>query len=243
VRKDDSTGTAKAVWDAHNILLETDQNDITLVIYTIEPLLHGNLITQFRGSATRYYQFDDLGSTAQLTDSSGQTITDSYLYKGFGELLASTGTTVNPFRYVGRVGYYYDTDQSLIYLRARYYDPFKGRFLSRDLPSTDEINLYRYVKNKPVELADPSGLGRFTIPYFCEILIACCHGSCTCNAPRGILSAVLGAAMLLIEGSCCTESCIYGSFRGGFAQPGSMMGCMQKALRFGFGPRVTCRCT
>jgi RHS repeat-associated protein len=43
--------------------------------------------------------------------------------------------------------------------RARYYDPTAGRFLSEDpLGFGTGINYYRYVRNKPVNLADPTGL-------------------------------------------------------------------------------------
>ena len=47
-------------------------------------------------------------------------------------------------------------------MRARYYDPTSGRFVSRDpfpglmrLPQT--LNPYAYVTNNPVNLIDPSG--------------------------------------------------------------------------------------
>ena len=49
-----------------------------------------------------------------------------------------------------------DADSGLCYLRARYYDPSIGRFLSQDpLPGG---NLYAYVGNSPVNFTDPSGL-------------------------------------------------------------------------------------
>ena len=48
VQKIDSTGTTKHVWDRQNILLETNASNIIQVVYTLEPLLYGNLISQSR---------------------------------------------------------------------------------------------------------------------------------------------------------------------------------------------------
>jgi len=45
----------------------------------------------------------------------------------------------------------------LIYLRARWYNPADGRFLTKD-PSGAESNLYLYAKANPVNRIDPSGL-------------------------------------------------------------------------------------
>jgi RHS repeat-associated protein len=53
----------------------------------------------------------------------------------------------------------FDTETSLYYYRARYYDPLTGRFLSEDPlgPKEEGPNLYAYVSNNPVTNADPSG--------------------------------------------------------------------------------------
>lgn len=61
------------------------------------------------------------------------------------------------------VQYTYDTDTGFYYLKARYYDPETGRFISQD--STDYanpkaisgLNLYAYCGNNPVMLIDPAG--------------------------------------------------------------------------------------
>src|SRR5262249_18213049 len=57
VQKQDSSGTAKAIWDLQNILLETNQGDATQVLYTLQPEVYGNLVSQIRNSATNYYHF------------------------------------------------------------------------------------------------------------------------------------------------------------------------------------------
>ena len=59
----DSTGTTNHVWDGQNILLETNASNIIQVVYTLEPLLYGNLISQSRSGVDSFYLFDALGST------------------------------------------------------------------------------------------------------------------------------------------------------------------------------------
>ena len=51
---------------------------------------------------------------------------------------------------------------SLVYLRARYYNPSTGRFISRDSVTGDindplSLNLYTYCHNNPLLNFDPSG--------------------------------------------------------------------------------------
>jgi len=59
---------------------------------------------------------------------------------------------------VGKLGYYFEADLNTYWLRARVYDPQRGRFISRD-PVTEEANLYRWPGNSPVMEVDPSGTG------------------------------------------------------------------------------------
>jgi RHS repeat-associated protein len=111
-------------------LLETNASNIVQAVYSLEPAFYGNLISQSRGGVDSFYLFDALGSARQLTKSTGS-VTDTYLYDSFGNPLETGGTT-NPFRYVAKMGYYYDADLSCYFLRARYFESMLGRFLSID---------------------------------------------------------------------------------------------------------------
>jgi RHS repeat-associated protein len=98
---------------------------------------------------------------AQLSiNDSGGTIQDNYVYKAFGETQFSSGTTSNAYRFVGRIGYYFDAALTGYYIRARHYDPVLGRFRSRDRSrrTGGDTNLYRYVHNNAPNATDPSGL-------------------------------------------------------------------------------------
>jgi RHS repeat-associated protein len=155
----DSEGTKKPIWDMEKILLETDGSNATTVVYTLEPAGYGNLVSQRRSSTTSFYLFDALGSTRKLT-SSGGSVTDSYDFKAYGETFASSGSTVNVFRWVGELGYYFDIDRLAYYLRARPYSPKLARFLSIDPTGFDGSprNLYEYVLGNPTNWVDPLGM-------------------------------------------------------------------------------------
>jgi RHS repeat-associated protein len=165
VQKQDSTGTTNHVWDGQNILLETNADRVIQVVYAVEPMEFGNLLSQTRNGVASYYLFDSLGSTRQLADIAGA-VTDNYLYDSWGNTLASSNVTTNTFRYVGKHGYYFDSDTETYYVRRRFYLPLTARFASvdpvvpvlEDGPSGRSFSLYAYVFNRAPNLADPSGL-------------------------------------------------------------------------------------
>ncbi len=105
-----------------------------------------------------YYSFDALGSTSELLGESGAVL-NSYVYMPFGEIVAENGETNKSFQFIGEEGVMAE-DNQLGFMRARYYDPQIGRFLSTDPLSLagGDVNLFRYVLNDPVNQTDPEGL-------------------------------------------------------------------------------------
>jgi RHS repeat-associated protein len=147
------------VWDPVNdcVISELDGSGAVQVIYTNEPQQYGGVISQRRSTTTSSYHYDALGSTRFLTDSSGN-VTDTYLNDAWGNQVASTGTTVNPFKWVGKHGYYTDDSTAQVYVRARMYQPKVARWTSVDpLGFFDGTNITLLARNMPVLVFDPSG--------------------------------------------------------------------------------------
>ncbi len=104
----------------------------------------------------QYTLSDALGSVRQTTDALNA-VTMARNYAPFGAVIARSGGSI-PFGFTGEASDLTD----LVYLRARYYDPNTGRFLTKDpvrglatFPQT--LNSYVYALNNPVKYSDPSG--------------------------------------------------------------------------------------
>ena len=97
--------------------------------------------------------------------------TDTWEYDAFGNEISSTGSTPNNYLYRGEQ---FDPDLALYYLRARYYNPLTGRFMSRD-PNDPrprdvtngkpidpkDLHKYLYADGDPVNGIDPTGRADF----------------------------------------------------------------------------------
>lgn len=101
-----------------------------------------------------YLHHDQLGSTRLLTDSAGEE-TGAFSYGPFGTLEASTGTATTS---MGFAGQYTDQQSGLQYLRARFYDPATGQFLTKDPLAAVTRAPYGYANENPLRYVDPSGL-------------------------------------------------------------------------------------
>lgn len=114
------------------------------------------LLSYKAGLITRVYHHDAQGSTRAITTTNGTPVA-RYSYDAYGALNGSVevAAATNPFLYRGQ---YTDGSTGLQYLRARYYDPRTGQFLSRDPVEDFTGTPYSYANGDPVNEADPTGL-------------------------------------------------------------------------------------
>ena len=151
------TELTRYTWDVNTVLpqviTEADGKDTALYTYGLGRIS----MTDPNGGQT-YYQYDGLGSVRSLSDNRGNTKA-AYSYDAFGEPGLTPDHDENDFRFTGEQ---MDTETGFIYLRARYYDPETGRFITRDplagsASSPQTLNRYTYVYNNPARFVDPSG--------------------------------------------------------------------------------------
>jgi large repetitive protein len=140
------------------VLMEYDPSGQVLADYT-----YGlGLVRSRQGNTQQFFHSDGLGSTRQLTNPTGQ-VTDSYNFDAYGQLLSRTGNANNPYLFAGQQR---DFTTNLDYLRARYYAPDLGRFISTDaFPGFIERPIsqhsYLYANGNPVNFTDPTGYNTF----------------------------------------------------------------------------------
>lgn len=142
-----------------SVVAETTGSATTYFVYGHD------LLYSVKADVPHFHHTDALGSTIAVTGSTG-TVEQTMDYDVFGQLRSITGTSGTTYTFTGE-----ENDTSgLIYLRARYYDPGTGRFLSRDpypadAADTQTINRYVYVKNNPTNYVDPSGETAILTPW------------------------------------------------------------------------------
>jgi len=160
VAREDGFGITQFQFDKNNLLAELDDSHVVQVQYTNEPNEYGNVISQHTTAdgESQFYAFDAPGSAIRLTDAT-MVVTDEYAYDAWGQALATSGTTHNPIRYIGKLGYYLDQELGTYHVRRRQYDQILARFRSEDPIRQDGgDNLYLYGGNDPVDTVDPEGL-------------------------------------------------------------------------------------
>ncbi len=109
-----------------------------------------------------------LDSVRQLEDGSGNVVLAKG-YEPYGEVMNSAGTASTSYGFTSE----WTDNTGIVYLRARYYDPTIGRFMTRDSWGGDmnkpmSYNPWLYGYSNPVINVDPSGRRPY-IPGLCPV--------------------------------------------------------------------------
>jgi RHS repeat-associated protein len=149
VSKDVNGTTSHFVWNQTQATPELLGDGATDYIYGP----YGEAIEQISASTATYLLQDQQGSTRLLTDDAGNVI-GRYNYDAWGKVASHAGNAVSNLQYDGQ---YTDAETGYQYLRARYYDPTSGQFLTTDPIVSLTLSRYGFADNDPLRYGDPTG--------------------------------------------------------------------------------------
>jgi len=147
-------GDVDYFYDGRSVIEERTATGAMLAHYNYAD----KLMSLATGSDTQYYHFDALGSTVNLTDSTGSAKV-SYFLNPWGMILSQIGDSTNRRVFTGKE---LDVNTGLIYFGQRYYDPNTARFISQDsyLGKSDtppSLHRYLYAYSNPTVYVDLFG--------------------------------------------------------------------------------------
>jgi RHS repeat-associated protein len=176
------TGECYTSYDARGNIVHRSQHG-TAVAAIFDPVAMENVIAEFDGAGglIAYYRhglglvgqwsdvatakfatFDAVGTLSESIGEAG-TYSDRLVHSPFGRTEFGALAAGFRFGFVGNAGVALEAN-GLLSMRARFFDPEIGRFISPDPTGLTglDLNLYRYAKNLPNSYIDPEGAAAMT---------------------------------------------------------------------------------
>ena len=117
-------------------------------------------VTQSGTTTAVYPIFDSHGSmmsTLTKLGAGGYVPANLRTFDAWGNIRVGAPTGDPKGRYCASLGHKQDDESVLIYMRARYYEPGSGRFVSED-PAAQGRNWFTYCSGDPISFSDKTGL-------------------------------------------------------------------------------------